>query len=156
MSFRYAHLTPSPKRVGQIKTSFQGTTAIPANTCFISSIWIPNMRTYRYIKTVATLGAGNIQAGIYNEQFQAVKLSSPQAVVLGKITIDLGAFIMLAGNYWIAIAVDSAIQFFGMDGTPRRLGNTSKSCLTSYPLPSTLTIAQQSEPVGPHVLLEGT
>lgn len=156
MSFRYAHLVPAPKRIGQVKPGLGGASSIPANTCFISSFWTPNLKTYRYVRFIITAGAaGNLQAGIYNELFQAVKLSAAQPITgPGKTTVDLGAFSLPAGNYWIALAVDTITNFYGMSGNSLRLGNTSKSCLTSYPLPNTLTIAVPSETVGPNIMLE--
>lgn len=160
MSFRYTKLVPSPKRVGFNRAGAPSAgVGMAVNEARGSTFWIPNLKAYRYINyNIEIAGLGLIQFGIYNSLFQRLIASAQIAVpAAGKRQIDLGAFNLPAGNYWIFVVCDTAgTSLWGSRdlSTTVNLRYGGFRAAASFPLPATLTITDTSGFAVPNLVLE--
>ena len=160
MSFRYSKLSPAPKRAGynRIGAASIGN-GMTVNTAYLNSFWIPNLKTYRYINYNVQIQAGGlIQFAVYNSLFQRLAVSSQFAFpAAGKQQVDLGAFALPAGNYFLAVSTDTAgNSLWGVRDLTSTLvlNRICQRAAAGFPMPNPIVITLSSGDFAPNLVLE--
>jgi hypothetical protein len=128
--------------------------SLVASTAFLYPFLLPQDRTITKITTVnGTTVSGNVDVGIYDEQFaRVVSAGSTAQGATGIQVFDVADTFMKAGTYYLAIVADNITGLYnratGLVAAVLRTAGVVQMA-TAFPLPSTITPAAMTSAIVP-------
>lgn len=114
-----------------------------SSTAYLSAFTLENYCAMTGVRVGNNGASGNIDVGIYDQNFNRLGSSGSQTVVLNRNTYPLTSVVQLIpGQYWLAMSPSDATASWSRRASALGIGNISKT--VSFPLPTTISTQADS------------